>query len=230
LVAAIALRPMLARVPAERSLRSLSVQFVGPLAAAPAECRTELLREGRALTAMESRIVQDGQVRCIAQANFAADRASSAELAPPAAPAGLDPRVGVEMPYVEGRMPGFIRHFVTRWDNGAFPGSSSVDGHVIGACRFANEAREAELCDVIALLDVWPPATTTMLKGFTSASTVSWTIDFPCAAWAGTTDAFWGYEVRVISARGGYGQTEAWLWDPQGRAVARSVQLVAVYE
>src|SRR5690349_21399446 len=70
LVAAIAVRPMLARVPAERWMRTLNVAFVAPLAAATAECRTQVLREGRALTTVESRIVQEGKVICVATAAF----------------------------------------------------------------------------------------------------------------------------------------------------------------
>lgn len=227
LVAAIALRPMLARVPAERWLRSLNVAFIAPLASAPAECSTEVLREGRALSSVESRITQDGSVRAIVTAAFAVDRASTAVVQPPPVPVREPGKV---VPYTEGLMPRFAQHFEMRWDSTAPIEPGKPDAHILGACRFPNDARDADVCDVLGLLDVWPPALITLVKSFTAGSTVSWTVDFPFRDIKGRTDEWWSYDVRALAASGGYGQTQAWLWDPSGRAVARSMQLVAVFE
>jgi acyl-CoA thioesterase len=226
LVAAIAVRPMLALVPAERWLRTVSVTFVAPLASAPAQCHTQVLREGRALTSIESRITQDGSVRCVAIATFAADRAVDVVVPPPEVPV-REP--GQEIDYAEGLMPRFLQHYRMRWD-----ASSRTDGtpdaHILGACRSLTDERDADVCDVLALLDVWPPALVTMMKSFSAGSTACWTVDFVSNAVQGLTSSWWSYEVRAVAAQGGYGQTQAWLWDPQGRAIARSTQLVAVFE
>jgi len=230
LVGALALRPMLELVPPERWLRSLHITFVRPLASAAFECHANVLREGRALTTAEARVLQDGAACCVATAAFASDRPSSLALQPGAMrpePGGP----GVEVPFVEGLMPAFFQHFVHRWDNAAFPGSGSPDAHVIGACRFKHERRAADVCDVLGLMDAWPPAPVTMLKAPASAaSTVSWSVSFPSDAWGGATDEPWSYEVRATSMRGGFGTTAATLWDPSGRLVALSTQLVTVYE
>jgi acyl-CoA thioesterase len=226
LVAAIAVRPMLELVPADRWLRTVSVTFVAPLAAAPAQCHTQVLREGRALTSIESRITQEGTVRCIAIGTFAADRPVSAIVAPPSVPV-REP--GQEIPYAEGLMPRFLKHFQMRWDSSSRTDGSG-DAHILGACRSLIDERDADVCDVLALLDVWPPALVTIMKSFRAGSTASWTVDFVSNAIHGLTNAWWSYEVRAVAANGGYGQTQAWLWDPQGRAVARSTQLVAVFE
>lgn len=227
LVAAIAVRPMLSRVPVERWLRTLNVTFVAPLASAPAECSTEVLREGRALTNVESRITQDGSVRAIVTAAFTADRPSTAQVEPPAVPVREPGKV---VPYTEGLMPRFAQHFEMRWDSTAPIEVGKPDAHILGACRFPNDPRDADVCDVLGLLDVWPPALITLVKTFKAGSTVSWTVDFPFRDFRGRTDAWWSYQVRALAASGGYGQTQAWLWDPSGRAVARSMQLVAVFE
>lgn len=222
LVAAIAVRPMLALVAPERWLRSISVTFVGPLASAPAQCQTHVLREGKALTSIESRVTQDGSVRCIAIATFAADRNVAVVIAPPPVPV-REP--GAVVPFTPGLMPTFLQHYEMRWDS-----TGKDDAHIVGACRYPGEERTADVCDVLALLDVWPPALVTMMKSFTAGSTASWTVDFVSPAIQGLTHAWWSYEVRAVAASGGYGQTQAWLWDPEGRAIARSTQLVAVYE
>jgi acyl-CoA thioesterase len=226
LVTAIAVRPMLKLVPADRWLRTVSVTFVAPLAAAPAQCHTQVLREGRALTSIESRIIQEGSVRCIAIATFAADRAVNAIVAPPAVPV-REP--GQVIAYAEGMMPKFLQHYVMRWDSSSRT-EGSGDAHILGACRSHTDERDADVCDVLALLDVWPPALVTIMKSFSAGSTASWTVDFVSSAVQGLTSSWWSYEVRAVAASGGYGQTQAWLWDPEGRAVARSTQLVAVFE
>jgi len=227
LVAAIAVRPMLAHVPVDRWLRSLNVTFVAPLASAPAECSTAVLREGRALSSLESRITQEGSVCAIATAAFTADRPTTALIEPPTAPVRATGKV---VPYTEGLMPRFLQHFELRWDSTEPVEAGKPDAHILGACRFPNDARDADVCDVLALLDVWPPALMTIVKTFKTGSTVSWTVDFPFRDIKGRTDEFWSYDVRALAAGGGYGQTQAWLWDPSGRAVARSMQLVAVFE
>lgn len=225
LVVAIAVRPMLARVAKERWLRTVSTTFVAPLASAPAECHTQVLREGKALTTIESRIVQDGTVRCIAIATFAADRPVSAHVPPPAPPARA---AGQVMPFMEGAMPAFLQHYNMRWDASSRD-DGTRDAHILGACSGTDD-READVCDVLALLDVWPPALITIMKTFSAGSTACWTVDFVSSAIQGRTSAWWSYEVRAVAANGGYGQTQAWLWDPEGRAIARSTQLVAVFE
>jgi acyl-CoA thioesterase len=222
LVAAIAVRPMLALVAPERWLRSVSVTFVGPLASAPAECHTQVLREGKALTSIESRITQDGTVRCIAIATFASDRNVAVTIAPPPPPV-REP--GMVVPFTAGLMPTFLQHYAMRWDS-----REAKDAHIVGACRYPAQERVADVCDVLALLDVWPPALVTMMKSFSAGSTASWTVDFVSRELQGVTSSWWSYEVHAVAASGGYGQTQAWLWDPEGRAVARSTQLVAVYE
>jgi len=222
LVAAIAVRPMLARVAPERWLRSVSVTFVAPLASAPAECHTQVLREGKALTSIESRITQDGTVRCIAIATFAADRNVAVTIAPPPVPV-REP--GMVVPFTAGLMPTFLQHYAMRWDS-----RGGNDAHIVGACRYPAQERIADVCDVLALLDVWPPALVTVMKSFSAGSTASWTVDFVSREIQGLVSAWWSYEVHAVAASGGYGQTQAWLWDPEGRAIARSTQLVAVFE
>ena len=52
---------------------------------------------------------------------------------------------------------------------------------------------------------------------FSAGSTASWTVDFVSQELQGLVSAWWSYEVHAVAASGGYGQTQAWLWDRRSR-------------
>lgn len=215
---------------AERTLRTLTVNFVGPLqTGAAAHCHTQVLREGKSLTVIESRIVQDAAVRCIAVGAFGADRPSSVFVAPRRVAPVIDPARSFELPYIEGVTATFTQHFKFRWASAALPFTGVADAHLLGACSFRTEARVADHCDLLALIDSWPPSVLPMLRAPAPSSTVSWTVDFLDSSQEARTDETWTYEADAVAAGGGYAQTEAWLWNARGQAVARSVQLAAVF-
>ena len=90
LVAALVYEAMSARVPEGRPVRSLAITFVGPLLVdMPVSFEAEVLREGKAVSQMLGRAVQDGQVVTIVQGSFGAPRSSVVEVA--AEPAPLPP-------------------------------------------------------------------------------------------------------------------------------------------
>ncbi|MEX2320189.1 MAG: acyl-CoA thioesterase domain-containing protein, partial [Saccharospirillum sp.] len=77
LSAGLAYQVMRASVSADRVLRSLSVSFVGPVATdAPLGFQVEVLREGKNVTQVEARVVQDGQVGVAMLASFGQARTS----------------------------------------------------------------------------------------------------------------------------------------------------------
>ena len=83
LVAALAYEAMRARVSEGRPVRSLAITFVGPVAAdVPVSFQVEVLREGKAVSQLCLRALQDGQVVTLVQGSFGAARASAVEVAP----------------------------------------------------------------------------------------------------------------------------------------------------
>ncbi len=76
LVAAMLYRALAADLPEARPIRSLTFSFVGPVAPAPVEITTTILRRGRAVTQMEGRMVEDGETVLAALASFGEARDS----------------------------------------------------------------------------------------------------------------------------------------------------------
>ena len=60
-----------------RAMRSLQVSFVGPVEPeVPASFEAEILREGKAVSQVQGRIVQKGETRLVCLASFGGDRDS----------------------------------------------------------------------------------------------------------------------------------------------------------
>ncbi|KIZ35232.1 acyl-CoA thioesterase, partial [Stutzerimonas stutzeri] len=127
LVAALVFESMRAKVPDGRPLRSLAITFVGPLALdTPASFEAEVLREGKAVSQMLGRVMQDGQVVTIVQGSFGAARSSVVDVAAEPAPAMPPVEACQELPYVAGVTPEFTRYLAMRWGIGGLPFSGNA--------------------------------------------------------------------------------------------------------
>ncbi|WP_161868004.1 acyl-CoA thioesterase, partial [Pseudomonas yangonensis] len=122
LVAALAFEAMRAKVPDGRPVRSLAITFVGPVASdVPVSFQAEVLREGKAVSQMLLRAVQDGQVVTVVQGSFGASRSSSITVEALAAPQIKPVEQCQELPYVRNVTPEFTRFLAMRWAIGGMP-------------------------------------------------------------------------------------------------------------
>ncbi len=82
LMAAMVYETMRLKISDNRPVRSLAISFVAPAAAdVPIRFEVEVLREGKAVSTLLGRAVQDGQVVTLVQGNFGAGRPSVVEVA-----------------------------------------------------------------------------------------------------------------------------------------------------
>jgi acyl-CoA thioesterase len=76
---------MRARVPADRPVRSLAITFVGPVEPeVPVSFEVDVLREGKAVSQVLGRAMQNGQVVTMVQGSFGASRPSEVAVPQPA--------------------------------------------------------------------------------------------------------------------------------------------------
>ena len=135
LLVALQYEAMRAHVPVERALRSLAVSFVGPVAAdVPVRFEVEVLREGKAVSQVLGRVVQDGQVMTLVQGSFGAARESVANVDGLPAPEMKAPEDCPLLPYIKGVTPEFMRHVALRWAVGGLPFSGN-QSRKMGAAR-----------------------------------------------------------------------------------------------
>ena len=122
LMVALQYEAMRAQVPAGRALRSLAVTFVGP--AEPdvsISFEVEVLREGKAVSQVLGRAVQNGQVVTLVQGSFGAPRESVINLEGVPAPQIKAPEDSPLLPYIKGVTPEFMRHMSMAWPPALLP-------------------------------------------------------------------------------------------------------------
>lgn len=232
LVAALVYEAMRTKVPAERPPRSLAITFVGPAAPdVPISFEVEVLREGKAVSQVLGRAVQDGQVVTIVQGSFGAGRESRIVVKSEQAPQAKAVDECQEMPYIANVTPEFTRYLAMRWAFGGMPFSNNPSREMGGWVRLRDQdsAEPINEAHLLALVDAWPPAVLSHLSSPAPGSSLTWTIEFVQPVGELSTLDWCLYRAQIEHARDGYGHVAAALWSPKGELLAISRQTVAVF-
>jgi acyl-CoA thioesterase len=232
LIAGLLHEAMAAKVGRERLVRSLAITFVGPAAPdTPISFEVEVLREGRAVSQVLGRAVQDGQVVTVVQGSFGAGRESLIDV--PAEPAPVAKAVDAcqGMPYIAGLTPEFTRYLEMRWAFGGLPFTGNTSREMGGWVRLREQAQvePISVSHLLALVDAWPPAVLPHLRKVAPGSTLTWTIEFVQPQPALSTVDWCLYRAYIEHARDGYGHVAASMWSASGELLAISRQTVAVF-
>lgn len=232
LAAALVYEAMRARVPADRPVRSLAITFVGPMALeTPVDFEVEVLREGKSVSQVSGRALQQGQVVTLVQGSFGASRDSLIRVDAEPAPEMKSAAEAMELPYVKGVTPDFTQHLAMRWAVGGMPFTNTPRRRMGGWVGFRTEAgeRPVDESDLLALVDAWPPATLPYLRRPAPGSSLTWTIEFVQPVPRATTCDWFQYLAEVEHSRDGYGHIAARLWSPDGELMALSRQVATVF-
>ena len=232
LAAALVFEAMQAKVPSDRPVRSLSISFVGPLAVdVPVSFEAEVLREGKAVSQVLGRAVQNGQVVTLVQGSFGAARVSTVRVEAEPAPELPPVEACQELPYISGATPEFTRHLVMRWGIGGLPFSGNTSREMGGWVRQRGEVdREpVTVSHLLALVDAWPPAVLPHLNSFAPGRSLTWAIEFVQPLPIIDTHEWCRYRAVIEHAQDGYGHCAAALWTGKGELIALSRQTVTVF-
>ncbi|KJK04691.1 MULTISPECIES: acyl-CoA thioesterase II [Pseudomonas] len=233
LMAALLYEAMRAKTSPGRPVRSLAITFVGPAEPeVPISFEVELLREGKAVSSLLGRAVQNGQVVTLMQGSFGGGRDSVVDV--PALPSvemkGLQDS-SVELPYIKGVTPEFMRHVSLRWAIGGIPFSNNPSRNMGGWVRLRDEGGDETLSEahLLALVDAWPPTLLSHLNRPAAGSTLTWTIEFIQPVPSLTPHDSFKYCAQTEHARDGYGHAASALWTASGELLAISRQTVTVF-
>jgi acyl-CoA thioesterase len=228
LVAAVGNAAMRTLVPAERPLRSLQTTFVAPAAPGTWQVDTRVLRVGKTVTLTSCDIIDRGEIVATQVGVYGAARTSRASLRPPAvnAPRRIDEIR--EVSYKPGLSPAFLQHFAIRWAEGKPLFSGSANGPTKAFIRHRDPAPLSE-SSVVALIDCVPTPSLSMLTSPAHGSSLVWTLEFFEHRFDFPADAFWRIDTNLDAATDGYVNQTGVLNDPEGRPVALSRQLFAIF-
>lgn len=218
-------------VPAERVLRSITFNFVGPLnTEQPFGFSWQLLREGKNATQITANIVQDDQICLTALACFAQDRNSKVRVYSEIKPLPEPPKKAKFIPQIPGVTPKFLRHIDLSISEGKVPFTGSKQSSYKGWMRLKKAPQVFTDAHILTLIDGWPPTILQMPLGPAPASTMSWNVEFVHPHKPLEPEAWLAYEAHTVQAYGGYGHAEAQIHDAEGDLIAISRQLIAIFD
>lgn len=228
LSAALLLRALEKKVSSDKSLRALNVAFSAPtMPDEPFEIQTELLREGRTIAQWQARLIQNDKVCVQVQAVFGLALESNLTIHAFKAPDILD--VEKAMIYPSENAPGFTQYFVMAQSQGDFPISGGKSLELGGWMKYKEPPKKITIAHLVAMIDVWPPATMMQMSELKAGSTVSWTLQFPQPMADINPEEFIGYQATIQYSESGFGITHAKVWNARHELLALSQQTIIVY-
>jgi acyl-CoA thioesterase len=220
-LSAMVMRAMLLAVddPARRP-RSLTVHFVHPPEAGPAEVCATVERTGRAATTVSLRLEQDGQPVALALGSCATWRDGEPEWAEAAMPEAPAPEACRRLER-NGAMPPFHDQFDIRWVEGVPEGQARNL-----AWLRTDPPRALDHLALTALSDGWLPAAFSKLGRLVAAPTVDLTVHFRAPL---ATPGEWVLaDYRSRFSAGGAWEEDGDLWAADGTLLAQSRQLALI--
>lgn len=208
-----------------RTLRAVTVQFLRPVEPGNVSGTSRVLREGKGVSFVETRLQQNREDVLVVHGVFALSRRGSISVAAPSAVPGPDVESIDDLPYLEGLTPECIRHFSLRWARGALPFSGADEAKFGGYCRFRIPSGDAEA--LLGLLDAWPSPSLSVQRGPAPESSVTWTAHLLHVP--ESFDGWFWFEYETIVGEGGFHTCAGRLYAPDGRLAAWTEQLVVVF-
>lgn len=225
---ALAAQVLRQRTPAQPDPLSITVHYLRPgLSGQPCRIDTQLLRNGRSLSAVRGTLSQDGQARLellaamgnLGEAQSAPEPRLSLcgpEMPPPeACPGRSAPAQGVGLPILQ-------RLDVRLHPDDARPGAAG-QARLRGWIRFTDD-RPPDALACLLMADAFPPAVFGLLGQVGWVPTIELTVHLrrrPAAGWM--LGEFWSHDLsdgRIIE--------DGALWDASGQLVLQSRQLALV--
>jgi acyl-CoA thioesterase len=226
--AALAVRAMRQVIGEVIPLRSLQANFIAPVLPGPVSARAELLRQGKSAAQLEARILIGDQVAFTALGIFGAARTSAIVERPVAPPCAMPADALTDLPFVEGVVPVFTKHFKMRWASGGHPFSGAAHGNAQIYVRFRDEDLVSE-AHLVNIADAIPPSAIAMLKTPVAISSMNWTLEFVTPLDEAARKGWLRFDASLTASSDGYGWENVSIWSEAGDLIALSRQCIAVF-
>lgn len=214
-----------------RPIRSLAVTFVGPLMVdEPVRFEVQVLREGKSVSQVLGKAIQNGAVQVLVQGSFGHSRESLVSVKALPTPDFAPWQQCPNPVFKPESMPAFVQYLAVRWAQGQPPASNSRERFIGGWVQLRDAPLQTlDVTHILALVDAWPPATLSHLPERKPSSSLTWTIEFVQPLAQLTTDDWCAYQAEIEHAVDGYGHIAARLWAPDGSLIALSRQTVTLF-
>ncbi len=217
--------------PADVYLRALQCSFVSVVEPGRVQVEVEVLRQGRNVCQVLSRVIEGGRLGSVLMGVYSADRPSTLKprrLQRPQARHEAEALPAV--PYLPGRMPPFLQHLEMRWSEGTVPYSGTPGLHSVIYLRLRDADADAIIPEVLTVLLADAPATPVIgeLSRPVPSSSVTWALELRPVV-GGHGSGWWRIDSESVFVEGGYVNHAARLWAPLGELAAMGTQVVTVF-
>lgn len=211
-------------------LRSMSAHFLRPLKVdVPFAIQVEVLRQGKNTAVIEAQAIQGGEVSVTMTTCFGVARATKIVVKADDQHHMRAPKRGSILMKMPVLAPAFLRHVDLDIVAGGMPFVGGKASGYSGYMRFKKHPVAITDAYIIALIDCWPPTVLQLIKGPAPASTLSWNLEFIHPHKPISPSSWLGYQAVTRQSDDGFAHTEANIWDADGKLIAISRQLVAVF-
>lgn len=211
---------------AERTLRALTAEIVGPVQPGPTRIDVTLLRAGAGMSTATATLSQSGAALAHAVGIFGRAREGTTSFAP-APPALPSWREVAQTPFDAAFAPRFAQHFDFRL-LGALPFAGAAEPVTHGWVRLRDPGPLRDDAYVVALADAWFPSAFVSEKAPRPMATVAFTLEVLGTLEGVDPAAPLYHRGRSVAGRDGYVVDFRELWGEDGRLVALNQQTFVV--
>lgn len=214
---------------AERTLRSVSAELVGPVVPGPTELRVEMLRRGSGVSTLAARLLQGGELLAHAVVVLGRTRAGTASwsrLQPPGPPAFSAVAPLAEMPITAARFARFFEFRPTiplpfRADTQRAPVTA-------GWVRLRDAPPVLGAIELVALADAWWPCALSMESAPRPIATLAFTCELVTDPARLRPHAAVFHRAEAVCAKDGYSVELRELWSEDGELLTLNQQTIAI--
>ncbi|MCF2949959.1 thioesterase family protein [Paraglaciecola aquimarina] len=211
-------------------LRSLHTSFIGPINVdKELTIEVEVLREGKNVTQVTTKVIQGNNTALISQASFGLARVSKIKIPDLHTHEMTEPEKPSFLPHIPKVTPKFLRHYQLAKVKGGLPFTGRKESDIHGWMRFEKPPAHFTDAHLVSLIDAWPPTILQMFKLPKMASTLSWNLEFIHPHLSIGENEWFAYQATTRQASDGYVHTEANIWDARNELLAISRQVVTVF-
>ena len=206
-------------------LRSAQVSFIGPVGS-NISLRARILRQGRSVTFIAIDLIADERIAVNCVFSFAKSRNSKLNHVFIKKP-DFRPDGNCEAFLDNHLAPAFTRNFECKLASGAQPvSSSSINEHYLWVRHKGYPGND--LCALVALADMAPPAVMSMFKELVPVSSMTWMFNIVSEK-IETEDGWWLLRTAAEHAQDGYSSQDMQMWNTNGELVLSGRQNVAIF-
>ena len=209
-------------------LRTFQITFVGPVGETP-RFETSRLRQGRNITSIEAKTINDDQTNASGVFMFGANRESSVFKTQPS-PSQMEPESCEDFIPEQAKpfVPKFVTQFDTRLVAGHRPMTAAKDGYILAWARHAHPDSRQGTDAFTCLADVLPGAAAPMVSRPAPMSSMNWQMNF-LKDDVVTDDGWYLVETKLSAALGGYSSQVMRFWNKKGEMIAEGTQSFAIF-